>query len=237
MRSLWALALLAVARAEDAEPAAEAPADEETEAYGIMKDVEITMVSQVIDGTSFMIKDKKNKPVTVQIGTLKSGSGSAEKLSGLLQRSMILYRAFPDDKQPGDGSVHADVWTAEGLHIGMHLAEKGHAESTGVTTDYTKNILQVAAEADKQKSYKQLEEALAEQAKFEKDAADEMKAEHEFELAKTKDPMLVMSVLFVAALIVVPVYMKRQQGSDQDRRNKMAAARAKAAQKAAGKGA
>merc|ERR1719207_287994 len=105
MRSLWALALLAVARAEDAESAE--PAAEETEAYGIMKAVEITMVSQVIDGTSFMIKDKKNKPVTVQIGTLKSGSGSAEKLSGLLQRSMILYRAFPDDKQPGDGSVHA----------------------------------------------------------------------------------------------------------------------------------
>merc|ERR1719408_500270 len=114
-----------------------------------MKDVEITMVSQVIDGTSFLIKDKQNKPVTIHIGTLKAGTGSAEKLSGLLQRSMILYRAFPDDMQPGDGTVHADVWTAEGAHIGMQLAKAGHAEDAGVTTDYTRDILQVASEKEK----------------------------------------------------------------------------------------
>merc|ERR1719408_921882 len=107
-----------------------------------MKDVEITMVSQVIDGTSFLIKDKQNKPVTIHIGTLKAGTGSAEKLSGLLQRSMILYRPFPDELQPGDGTVHADVWTAEGAHIGLHLAKAGTATESGKTRDYTKDILQ-----------------------------------------------------------------------------------------------
>merc|ERR1719420_2569392 len=145
-----------------------------------MKDVEITMVAEVLDGSSFVIKDKNNKPVTIHIGHLEDGAGKTERLRNFLQRSMILYRPFPDEQQMKEGVVLADVWTAEGLHIGMALEKNGAAVS-GLTTNYTMDILQVAAEQEKQKSYKELEKALADQAKWEGEQARAAKEEDEYE--------------------------------------------------------
>ena len=109
--------------------------DEEAEggSYSIMKDLEITMVMDVLDGCRFTIRDKENKQVTVRVGTLKE-TDDASHLRSMLQRSMILYRPFPEELQSTDGEVHADVWTAEGLHIGMALTNKG-VEPSGVTKE------------------------------------------------------------------------------------------------------
>merc|ERR1719379_916329 len=161
---LWTLALLLLGTAFAQEEEAE-----EGGGYSIMKDLEITMVMEVLDGCRFTIRDKENKQVTVRVGTLKE-TEDASHLRSMLQRSMILYRPFPEDLQPTEGEVHADVWTAEGLHIGLALSKKG-VEHSGVTTNYTMDILQVAAEQEKQKSYKDLEKALADQAKWEGEPA------------------------------------------------------------------
>jgi len=227
-------ALLGVALAVEYNP--EDQLEEEKDSAGIFKEVNITMVSQVLDGTSFTIKDQSNKPLTLHVGAMVPGDpeASTEKLQALLQRAMILYRPFPDDLQPGDGKVHADVWTSEGLHIGKELVKNG-AKPSGVSTDYTKDILQVAAEEEKQKSYKELEKALGEQAKFEQAAAKELQAEEELIAAKKKDWLLILGAVLVVAMFIVPVVMKKRQGTDAERKAKMAAARAKAAKTAASK--
>merc|ERR1719247_3431521 len=184
------------------------------------------MVSQVLDGTSFTIKDQSNKPLTLHVGAMVPGDpeASTEKLQALLQRAMILYRPFPDELQPGDGKVHADVWTSEGLHIGKELVKNG-AKPSGASTDYTKDILQVAAEEEKQKSYKELEKA----------PAKELQAEEELIAAKKKDWLLALGAVLVVAMFIVPVVMKKRQGTDAERKAKMAAARAKASKTAASK--
>merc|ERR1719238_809028 len=130
----------------------------------------------------------------------------------MLQRSMILYRPYPEELQSTDGEVHADVWTAEGLHIGLALSKKG-VEPSGVTTNYTMDILQVAAE--KQKSYKDLEKALADQAKWEGEQARAAQEEEEFAKLKSKDWLLGGLVLFALALFGYPL-IQSIRGDDSD---------------------
>merc|ERR1719321_1499694 len=110
---MWKTVLLLLAFAEEDEADADSGVS-----YSIMKDLDITMVMDVLDGCRFTIRDKDNKLVTVRVGTLKE-TDDASHLRSMLQRSMILYRPFPEDLQPTEGEVHADVWTAEGLHIGL----------------------------------------------------------------------------------------------------------------------
>jgi hypothetical protein len=217
---LWTLALvlLGTAFAQDEEV-------EEGGGYSIMKDLEITMVMDVLDGSRFTIRDKENKQVTVRVGTLKE-TEDAQHLRNMLQRSMILYRPYPEDLQPTEGEVHADVWTAEGLHIGLALSKKG-VEHSGVSTNYTMDILQVAAEQEKQKSYKDLEKALADQAKWEGDQARAAKEEEEYANLKAKDWLLLVLVVFAVGLVGYPILVSLR-GDDSDAKSK--AARLKAAQ-------
>merc|ERR1719159_67135 len=169
--------------------------DEEAEggSYSIMN---------VLDGCRFTIRDKENKQVTVRVGTLKE-TDDASHLRSMLQRSMILYRPYPEELQATEGEVHADVWTAEGLHIAMALTKKG-VEASGVTTNYTMDILQVAAEQEKQKSYKDLEKALQDQAKWEGEQAKAVQEEEEFTQLKAKDWLLGGMVAFAFALFGYP---------------------------------
>merc|ERR1719379_2647503 len=205
---LWTLALLLLGTAFAQEEEAE-----EGGSYSIMKDLEITMVMDVLDGCRFTIRDEESTQVTVRVGTLKE-TDDASHLRGMLQRSMILYRPYPEELQSTDGEVHADVWTAEGLHIGLALSKKG-VEHSGVTTNYTMDILQVAAEQEKQKSYKDLEKALADQAKWE---GEQAKA--------AQDWLLVGLVLFAVLLFGYPLVLSFR-GDDSDAKTK--AARLKAA--------
>merc|ERR1719379_339540 len=191
-----ALLLLGTAFAQDEEA-------EDGGSYSIMKDLEITMVMDVLDGCRFTIRDKENKQVTVRVGTLKE-TDDASHLRSMLQRSMILYRPFPEELQSTDGEVHADVWTAEGLHIGMALTKKG-VEPSGVTTNYTMDILQVAAEQEKQKSYKDLEKALQDQAKREGEQARAVQEEEEYAQLKSKDWLLIVLVIFAVLLFGYPL--------------------------------
>merc|ERR1719379_3070382 len=216
---LWTLALLLLGTAFAQEEEAE-----EGGGYSIMKDLEITMVMDVLDGCRFTIRDKENKQVTVRVGTLKE-TEDASHLRSMLQRSMILYRPYPEDLQSTEGEVHADVWTAEGLHIGLALSKKG-VEHSGVTTNYTMDILQVAAEQEKQKSYKDLEKALADQAKWEGEQAKAAQEEEEFAQLKAKDWLLVGLVLFAVLLFGYPLVLSFR-GDDSDAKTK--AARLKAA--------
>jgi hypothetical protein len=216
---IWTLALvlLGTAFAQDEE-------EETGGSYSIMKDLEITMVMDVLDGCRFTIRDKENKQVTVRVGTLKE-TDDASHLRNMLQRSMILYRPFPDELQSTEGEVHADVWTAEGLHIGLELSKKG-VEHSGVTTNYTMDILQVAAEQEKQKSYKDLEKALQDQAKWEGEQAKAAQEEEMFAQLKAKDWLLGGLVVFAVALFGYPLVLSFR-GDDSDAKAK--AARLKAA--------
>merc|ERR1719379_182473 len=215
---LWTLALLLLGTAFAQEEEAE-----EGGGYSIMKDLEITMVMEVLDGCRFTIRDKENKQVTVRVGTLKE-TEDASHLRSMLQRSMILYRPYPEDLQGTEGEVHADVWTAEGLHIGLALSKKG-VEHSGVTTNYTMDILQVAAEQEKQKSYKDLEKALADQAKWEGEQARAVQEEEMFAQLKAKDWLLGVLVLFAFLLFAYPLVMSLR-GDDSDAKSKAARLRA-----------
>jgi hypothetical protein len=216
---VWKLALLLLGTAFAEEPEAE-----EGGGYSIMKDLDITMVMDVLDGCRFTIRDKENKLVTVRVGTLKE-TDDASHLRGMLQRSMILYRPYPEELQSTDGEVHADVWTAEGLHIGLALSKKG-VEPSGVSTNYTMDILQVAAEQEKQKSYKDLEKALKDQAQWEGEQAKAAQEEEELANLKAKDWLLIGLVVFATGLFGYPLLMSFR-GDDSDAKSK--AARIKAA--------
>jgi hypothetical protein len=217
---LWTLALLLLGTAFAEEEEADSGGS-----YSIMKDLEITMVMDVLDGCRFTIRDKENKLVTVRVGTLQEAE-DASHLRSMLQRSMILYRPYPEDLQSTDGEVHADVWTAEGLHIGLALSKKPDVEATGVTTNYTMDILQVAAEQEKQKSYKDLEKALKDQANWEGEQARAAQEEEAFAQLKGKDGLLVVLVVFAVGLFGYPLVLSLR-GDDSEAKTK--AARLKAA--------
>merc|ERR1740138_72723 len=62
------------------------------------------------------------------------------------------------------------------------------------------DILQVAAEQEKQKSYKDLEKALKDQAKWEGDQAKAAQEEEELANLKAKDWLLIGLVVFATGL-------------------------------------
>jgi hypothetical protein len=206
--------------------AEEAAADDDTstisEAYDIMKELEITLVSEILDGSSFTIRDKGSEARTVRIGYVAGHKQHVTSLKGVLKDSMLLYKAWPDEQQTVPGEILADVWTTEGMHIGLAMERQHGPAKSGVeqTTDYTKDILQVAAEQEKQKSYKKLEEALKEQGEFE----HAQRIEAKYETEKTSiDVKMVFGGVLIAACFIFPVYRAVSSAASE---NKAADARA-----------
>merc|ERR1719160_1585684 len=95
-----------------------------------MKHVQIAMVSDIVDSTTFLLLSGGDGPKTIRLGNVVPDNSAAGLKSAreLVQKSMIVYRAWPDHLQ-ADSTVLADVWTAEGRHLGLELVDAGFKET------------------------------------------------------------------------------------------------------------
>lgn len=189
-------AFLAVAdeEAEEAEApgagAAEAGTDETS---NLLKELTISMVSDVVDAHSFVVHDtaaKGRKKLIMRLGnvaTLKQAAnvddeqyaakreGAKAALEKMVAKQMIWWKAAPDAVQPpqtGENPLIVDAWNIDGKHINGWLRKQGHLSSVEeYSHDLNKDILTAAADQEKKDSYKKLEEAMREQSKAAKEAA------------------------------------------------------------------
>merc|ERR1719276_560257 len=185
-----AVSLFDVVRGEDAAVDATAEADatgDKGDADNIMKQLTIAMASEVIDERTFSVRDAAQKGKTLvrlgNVAPIEKGSLTEEEyaekveagkaaLAKLVEKSMMLWKAAPDEHQPKeeeededlDGKiVIADAWTVDGRHIPTMLTKEGHLAAAPVyESEFAKDILSAAADEEKRESYKKLEEALKE---------------------------------------------------------------------------
>jgi len=187
--ALLATAPFTVAMAEDAPPAnvEDAVTENKEEVDNIMKQLTIAMASEVIDERSFSVRDAAQKGKTLvrlgNVAPVERGSLTEEEyaekveagkaaLAKLVEKSMMLWKAAPDEHQPKedeededlDGKiVIADAWTVDGTHIPSLLTKEGHLISSPMyESKFAKDILSAAAAEEKKDAYKRLEEALKE---------------------------------------------------------------------------
>lgn len=203
LAAIVAGAFLGPAHAEDAAAdSAAAAAGEEDETKALLSKLTITMISDVIDERTVMIRDAsgkgRKKTIHLRLGNSESaakGDDAAEKsrvateaLKKMVDKQMIWYKAAPEDKQPAASDkdtpdvVIADLWTHEGKHISTALKKEGHLTHVDhYEEELAKDILTAAAEVEKKESYKKLEEALKESEAAKKAAAKAAKGEQQAE--------------------------------------------------------
>jgi len=208
-----AVALLATSapfavKAEDVASALEnGTTAESQDEDNIMKKLTIAMASEVIDERTFSVRDASQKGKTLvrlgNVAPIEQGSLTDEEyaekveagkaaLAKLVEKSMMLWKAAPEEHQPSeyqneededlDGKVViADAWTVDGRHIPSLLAKEGHLVASPVyESEFAKDILSAAADEEKKDAYKKLEEALKES---EAAKAAERKAQQEAQMA------------------------------------------------------
>lgn len=181
------------------------------ETSDIMKQVTITMVSEVIDSRTIEIRDGTTRGrKLIRLGNVvapEKGSLSDEEfaqreaeakaaLEKLVGKQMMLYKVAPDEQQVKseegeDEVVLADAWTVDGRHLPTFMAKEGHLVSAKVYHEpLAEDILTAKADADKKEGYKKLEEALKESAKAtkaEKVAQAKKQREEEKKLEEAED--------------------------------------------------
>jgi len=234
--ALLATVPLTAVRAEDAAPAQtdDAATENKAEVDNIMKQLTIAMASEVIDERTFSVRDAAQKGKTLvrlgNVAPIEKGSLTEEEyaekveagkaaLAKLVEKSMMLWKAAPDEHQPKedeededlDGKiVIADAWTVDGRHIPSLLTKEGHLVASPMyESEFAKDILSAAADEEKKDAYKKLEEALKES---EAAKAAERKAQQEAQRAEEEaedvEPigfggwlgLVVLAVLVVGAL-------------------------------------
>jgi len=207
---LASLNCLPWALAEEAEVAAEAAADDPGEAdptKAVIDQLTIGMVSEVIDGRTFEIRESGashgRKKTHVKLGNVvipTKGAGPSEEqhkarleagkdaLSKLVNKQMIWWKAGPDEVQPpppgaddkeAPFQVIGDAWLMDGRHINSLLAKQGHLDrEAAYESELARDILSAEADVQKKEAYKQLEEALKESGKQQKkELEDRLKEE------------------------------------------------------------
>lgn len=192
------------APAESAEGAA---AQEPDETKQLLDQLTITLVSEVVDARTVLVRDSKAKPgrknIHIRLGnvaTPERGAGasdeeheaklnkSKEALEKFVGKQMIWYKAAPDEHQPPDPAesegkdapavIVGDAWLIDGRHLNSLLAKEGHlVQEQQYHSDLARNILSAEADESKKESYKKLEEALRESEKEKKRMAEEKIAE------------------------------------------------------------
>jgi len=221
-------------RAAAALDAAEEASESKDEVDNIMKHLTIAMASEVIDERTFSVRDAAQKGKTLvrlgNVAPIEKGSLTEEEyaekveagkaaLAKLVEKSMMLWKAAPDEHQPKedeededlDGKiVIADAWTVDGRHIPSVLTNEGHLVASPMyESEFAKDILSAAADVEKKEAYKKLEEALKES---EAAKAADRKAQKEAQMAEEEvqdvEPigfggwigLIVLALLVVGAL-------------------------------------
>lgn len=186
------------ATAESVEKAAEdAPpeGDENDPTKQLLAQLTISMVSEVIDERTVLVRDAAaktgRKSQIMRLGniepvaqlSLDDASYQAKRdkskaaLQKLVDKQMIWWKAAPDEAQPEqkeDAHLIVDVWLLNGMHVNGLLRDQGHASQIQeYESELAKNILTAAADEEKKESYKKLEEAMKESEKERKKAAAE----------------------------------------------------------------
>lgn len=217
----------AMLAAEDAAEVAEGEEGDETKS--LLKQLTISMVGEVVDERTFVVRDTaKNARTLVRLGnTAPLDRGDLDEaehakkleagkafLSKMLEKQMIWYKAAPEEHQPkGEGDdekvVVADVWLIDGRHINSLAEKEGHVlHVEQYREELARDILTVEAESAKKQSYKDLEEALKES---EAAKAKERAAKRQEELAAKKaeeeagEPLGLAGWFGVATLVIILV--------------------------------
>jgi len=204
--ALFAASSLTSSMGEDVAPAMDKDVGKIEEVDNIMKHLTIAMASEVIDERTFTIRDAAQKGKTLirlgNVAPIEKGSLTDEEygekveagkaaLAKLVEKSMMLWKAAPDEHQPKaedrdedlDGKIIiAEAWTVDGHHIPTKLKNEGHlAASPMYESEFAQDILSAAADEEKRDAYKKLEEALKES---EAAKAAERKAQQEAQKAE-----------------------------------------------------
>lgn len=185
---------------EASAPAGEAPAaeaEENDETKQLLEKLTISMVAEVVDERTFVIRDTTSKgrkllrlgnTAVVEKGSMSDDEhqekveAAKSALGKLVGKQMIWWKAAPEEAQPsGDGeTVIGDVWLIDGRHINSLLKKEGHLpHAEEYKEELARNILTAEADEKKRESYKELEEALKESEKAKQKAEKEAKKAEE----------------------------------------------------------
>lgn len=179
----------------EAPAAAEAASGEDDPTKELLKQLTISMVSEVVDERTVLIRDsaKVGRKLLRMGNTAAPERGSQSEaeheekkesstgaLRQLVGKQMIWWKAAADEFQPtgedpsGETVVLADLWLMDGRHIPTMLVAEGHlAKAEHYAEELARNILTAESEAAKKESYKELEEAIKESQKYKAEEAKE----------------------------------------------------------------
>lgn len=233
------LALVLTARGEEdaaAEPAAEG-AEENDETKKLISQLTIAMIGDVIDERTFELRDSGKGPkggrTVLRLGNTappeqnalsdedfaKKLEASKEALKTLLGKQMVWWKAAPDEVQTDDGKTVGDAWFFDGRHVNTAQTRAGHLiRVEEYQSDIAKDILQAAAEKDKQESYKKLEEALKESQKESKRLAQEEAKKRQQEREEEVEPIGTAGWLGIAMVLLIIVGVATNFGKDRKKK-------------------
>lgn len=213
------------ASTEAAAEGEEVNASDETQA--IIKQLTISMASEVVDGRTFIVRDTAaktgRKKLLVRLGNValpeqysmsdEDHKAKLEKsytaLVQLVEKQMIWWKAAADEHQPPvpeggkpeDVPMIADVWLMDGRHINGMLQGRGHlTELKEYEEELARNILTAEADEKKKESYKELEMAMKDSEKERKKQAKE--AAKQAVLNEPGEPLGLAGWLGITVLII-----------------------------------
>lgn len=199
------------AEAESPPPAGagEGEADDGSdETKALLKQLTITMVSEVIDAHTVEVRDtKKSGKSHLRLGNVappdrgelseadheKKLAAAKSALEKLVGKQMIWWKPAKEEFQPAqpDGGpplVVGDMWLMDGRHLNSGLLQAGHLkEAKQYEEELARNILTAEADEKKKEAYKELEAALKASAKEEAAKLKEAKKAKKAADAKAKE--------------------------------------------------
>jgi len=205
-------------------------AEEADETKALLDKLTITMISDVIDERTVVIRESSSQGgrQVLRLGNvapIEKGSLSVEEynerleagksaLERILTKKMVWYKVASADHQPdATESVHGkleevvlgDIWTTEGRHINSLLLKEGHVVAAKhYEEELARDILQAESEKQKEQSYKDLEEAIKESEKAKAKVAKEEKAAAK---KKAQDEELVEPIGFAGYIGVTVLFI------------------------------
>jgi len=207
------------------------------------------MVSEVVDERTFIVRDAAAKSgrrkLVVRLGNVgqpKRGDRGDAEYQAKLERSrnafeklvgkqMIWWKAAADEHQPqapegGDKEevpVLADVWLIDGRHVNGWLTKQGHlsAAEDYPPSELARDILTVEADANKKAAYANLEKAMKENQKAQKEAAAQAAKEAKEKADAEGEPIGVAGWIGIVAvgIIILGVFLLHHSGQKKKKVN------------------
>eukprot|EP00929_Paragymnodinium_shiwhaense_P001203 TRINITY_DN101423_c0_g1_i1.p1 TRINITY_DN101423_c0_g1~~TRINITY_DN101423_c0_g1_i1.p1 ORF type:complete len:276 (+),score=120.40 TRINITY_DN101423_c0_g1_i1:57-884(+) len=196
------LGVLAQDPDDEDEDVEEEESDESKETKALMEQLTISMVSEVVDEKSFIVRDASAKTgrrktlirlgntATTEQGELSDDDHQAklakskEALTKAIGKQMIWWKAaddevqpkVPEGKKPEDTPIIGDVWLIDGRHINGWMKNEGYlAAVQEYESELARDIMSVESEKKKKEAYEELAQAMKESSEYKAKAKKEAK--------------------------------------------------------------